>query len=72
MDFEWDEDKRLTNLAKHGIDFRRAREIWGGPAVDPFSAAVRDGERRFVAIGLVGEDEMIVAVVYTDRGTGGA
>jgi uncharacterized protein len=21
MDFEWDEDKRLTNLRKHGVDF---------------------------------------------------
>jgi uncharacterized DUF497 family protein len=22
MEFEWDEEKRLTNLEKHGLDFR--------------------------------------------------
>ncbi|HML55821.1 MAG TPA: BrnT family toxin [Solidesulfovibrio magneticus] len=25
MDFEWDEAKRLANLAKHGIDFLDAK-----------------------------------------------
>jgi len=36
MDFEWDEEKRKTNLAKHGIDFPDAvrvfqdeKRLWG-------------------------------------------
>lgn len=30
MDFEWDEDKRITNIAKHGIDFVGAAHILFG------------------------------------------
>jgi uncharacterized protein len=28
MRFEWDETKRRSNIAKHGIDFLRARLIF--------------------------------------------
>jgi uncharacterized DUF497 family protein len=28
MEFEWDEDKRLANLDKHGVDFLDACGIW--------------------------------------------
>ncbi len=34
MDFDWDEKERQTNLAKHGIDFVRAKEIWEGPVLE--------------------------------------
>jgi uncharacterized DUF497 family protein len=35
MDFEWAEDKRLSNIAKHDIDFLRARAVFDGrPRVD--------------------------------------
>ncbi len=27
MDFEWDEDKNRSNIAKHGIGFERAARI---------------------------------------------
>ena len=30
MEFEWDEDKRLSNLEKHGVDFFRARLLFDG------------------------------------------
>jgi len=29
--FEWDEAKRSTNIAKHGIDFVEVPEMLGGP-----------------------------------------
>jgi uncharacterized protein (DUF4415 family) len=32
--FEWDEDKRARNLAKHGVDFRRAVQIFGGQVIE--------------------------------------
>ncbi len=28
MRFEWDNSKNLSNLAKHGIDFETARNLW--------------------------------------------
>lgn len=30
MEFEWDETKRRANLAKHGVDFIRARMLFDG------------------------------------------
>jgi uncharacterized DUF497 family protein len=29
MDFEWDNQKHSANIAKHGIDFEFAKEIFG-------------------------------------------
>lgn len=36
MEFKFHEDKNDTNLKKHGIDFRKAQEIWQ----DPFAVEV--------------------------------
>ena len=69
MLFEWDEDKRQTNLIKHGIDFVDAKLIWLSPVLDPVSQRVVAGETRSVAIGTIGDDQFVVAVVYTQRGS---
>lgn len=29
--FEWDENKRIKNLEKHGLDFLDAHELWDAP-----------------------------------------
>ena len=68
MEFEWDEGKRLSNLEKHGIDFNRARTIWRGDVIDPATERRVEDEVRRLALGVVGEDEIVIAVVYTDRG----
>lgn len=68
MEFEWDEDKRLSNLDKHGVDFNRARMIWSGEVIDPAAERRVDDEIRRLALGTVGEGEIVIAVVYTDRG----
>jgi uncharacterized DUF497 family protein len=66
MTFEWDEQKRLINLAKHGIDFEDARLIFDGPILE-FRDSRRDyGESR---IGAYGETAgSVLFVVYTRRG----
>jgi uncharacterized DUF497 family protein len=33
MNFEWDEVKRVINLARHGIDFGKALELFDGRPV---------------------------------------
>ena len=65
MDFDWDENKRQTNLAKHGIDFVRAKEIWEGPVLEIPSPQTHHAEERTIALGVV--DGEVIAVVFTWR-----
>jgi hypothetical protein len=65
MDFDWDEDKRQTNLAKHGIDFVRAKEIWEAPVLEIPSPQTHHAEARYLALGVV--DGEVIAVVFTWR-----
>jgi uncharacterized DUF497 family protein len=45
-EFEWDEDKRLTNVTKHQIDFADARALFDGrPVVVAYTRV--EGELRF-------------------------
>jgi uncharacterized DUF497 family protein len=67
MEFEWNRGKRLANLEKHGIDFLDARMIWAGQVLDPAAQRNVEGEARLTALGTIGEDEIIIAVVYTAR-----
>ena len=63
MKFEWDERKRQLVLEKHGIDFRKAIDVFTGDAV--FVQARSDVEHRKLAIGLL--DGVLIAVVFTMR-----
>ncbi len=65
MDFEWDDAKRASNLAKHGVDFERFRSIDWTTALTLEDIRGRYGERRFVTIGSI-EDRLYVAV-WTER-----
>jgi uncharacterized protein len=64
MLFEWDESKRLANLAKHSIDFRDATRVFDGPVFEKMES--RRGEDRIFAIGLM--EGIEVVVVYVSRG----
>lgn len=67
MEFEWDEAKRLINLEKHRIDFRRAIRIWKGHVIDPYEDNVAGSEIRHIALGMIGDDAKVIAVVDTRR-----
>ena len=52
MRFEWDEEKRLSNIAKHGFDFIRAARLFDGkPGLDAQSGSTLslpvDGRQDF-------------------------
>jgi uncharacterized DUF497 family protein len=65
QEFEWDRDKRLRNIAKHGVDFLRIRQLFDGrPIVNTTSS--RNGEQRFATIGKLGEKHY--TVIWTERG----
>ncbi len=63
MEFEWDEQKRVSNLGKHGIDFEDAIGIFQGPVLE--NRSDRGSEQRWLAVGEI-EGELI-AVAYTYR-----
>ena len=66
MDYEWNETKRRANISKHGIDFVAAAKIFDGWFTDAEDRRRDYGERRYRAIGQLGEN--IIQVAYTWRG----
>ncbi len=66
MRFEWDADKRRSNIDKHGLDFVDAQKIFDGrPRFDRESP--RGDEQRCLSIAML--RDKLVAVVWTVRGT---
>jgi uncharacterized protein len=62
--FEWDEHKRRSNLAKHGIDFVDCEEVFDRPVVTMCDDRVDYGEERFVTLGLLAD--RVVTVTHTE------
>jgi len=66
MPFEWDDQKRVANLEKHGIDFKFARLIFDGPTLEGPDNRHDYGERRIGAYGVANGEALFV--IYTWRG----
>jgi uncharacterized DUF497 family protein len=66
MRFEWDGEKRRSNLAKHRVDFVRAVLIVDGPVFETVDTRRDYRETRIRCLGEV--DGRVYAVVYTWRG----
>jgi uncharacterized DUF497 family protein len=66
--FEWDEEKAALNLAKHGVSFLRAAEIFVNEMLEKIDDREDYGELRFIALGRV--ETEVYRVVYTWRGEG--
>lgn len=65
MDFDWDENKRVINLRKHGVDFVDVPLIFDGDTVTVEDNRYNYGEQRFVTFGLL--QGMVIAVVHTEN-----
>lgn len=64
MSFAWDDATRKTNLAKHGIDFLAARNLFDRrPVVTVHSSFPK--EERFLTTGV--SDGRFVTVIWTRR-----
>ena len=66
MRYEWDEAKNRSNIAKHGFDFADAARVLTGRCVTFVDNRVDYGEERFISIGTLGGE--VVVVVHTPRG----
>ena len=68
VNFQWDENKARTNLAKHGVSFEEAATAFGDPLSltipDPAHSQVED---RWITLGHSHQRKLLV-VVHTERG----
>lgn len=65
MRYEWDESKRVANLARHGIDFMTAKNFAWDTAVETIDDRFDYGEERWVALGMI--HGTLHVLVYTHR-----
>ena len=49
--FEWNEEKRLSNIKERGVDFKDAAAIFEGPCLVKEDTRENYGEQRFRALG---------------------
>ena len=61
--FEWDDVKSDANLAKHGIAFDDASEVFYGPII--IRKSTRNDEERWLAIGI--SHDRLMSVIFTRR-----
>ena len=68
MEFEWDPEKALGNVAKHGVSLHEAATVFGDPlAVTFYDPDHSQEEDRFLTFGQSSEGQLLV-VSHTDRG----
>ena len=66
MRFEWDDEKAISNLEKHGVSFGEATEVFYDPhALEEYDPRHSASESRFVIIGL--SSRRLLYVVYVER-----
>ena len=67
LTFEWDTNKAIRNLAKHGISFEESSTVFGDPRSLTIPDPVRSKlEERFVTIGASHRGKLLV-VGHTER-----
>ena len=64
MQFVWDEEKRLANLSKHGLDFADAEQVFNSPLVIFEDTRAAYGEQRMIAMGML--QALIVVIIHVD------
>lgn len=65
--FEWDNDKAASNLAKHGVTFEMARDVFNDPFLLEWADQTQDEtETRYAAIGMI--ENRLLFVAYALRG----
>ncbi len=66
MIFEWDDQKAVANIEKHGVSFGEATEVFYDPnALEDYDPAHSDVEARFFMIGL--SSRGLLYVIYAER-----
>lgn len=67
MRFEWDERKRRRNIESHGIDFADLPPLFEGQTVILKDERFDYGEIRFITLGWLNGEVLLVAHTETDE-----
>jgi uncharacterized protein len=66
VEFEFDDSKSQSNLAKHGINFLEAQQLWADPERVEILARTED-EARFLNIGKIAQNCWSVIITYREN-----
>jgi uncharacterized DUF497 family protein len=67
MDFDWDPEKAVKNVAKHGVNFAEAATVFGDPLAMTYSDPDHsEDEDRFLTFGHSADGQLLV-VSHTNR-----
>ena len=69
MKYDWDEAKNRKNLAKHGLSFEDAEQVFAGPCVTFEDDRFTYGEERLITLGLLAGRLVVIAHAPRDGGT---
>ena len=65
MRFEWDEEKRKSNLKRHGLDFVDALKAFTAPMLTTLDDREDYGKERWIGVSML--DARIVVIVFAER-----
>ena len=67
IEFEWDKNKEIANLSKHGVSFDEAKTVFDDPLfVDFYDPDHSDVEHRYLIIGQSHRGRILI-VSYNER-----
>lgn len=65
MQFEWDQNKNIANIEKHGFDFEDACKVFETPMLVALDNRQDYDEDRWIGLGFL--ERYVVVIVYTYR-----
>ena len=64
MNFDWDENKNIINIAKHGIDFNDISDAFDNEMLIKKDDRQKYSEDRFIGIGQINNIEIVIVWTY--------
>ena len=64
MNYEWDDNKNIANIAKHGIDFNIADNFEWDSAIETIDNRFRYNEKRWITLGIINKRLFVLVYVY--------
>jgi uncharacterized DUF497 family protein len=66
-EFEWDDEKAISNLKKHNVTFEEGATIFNDPSIATiFDPDHSEDEQRYISTGISVQGRLLV-VVHTER-----
>ena len=68
LTFEWDDDKNIVNLQKHGVSFEEAQStFYDENAIEFFDDSHSKSEDRFILLGFSNHLRWLYAIVFVKK-----